>query len=243
MKFRCSFAMLLALCGVAMSMLVVPAAQAAPLGTLHVVPSMQACGSNDPASHTQCAAGYTSQWLASQGLGDIVRETVFVQPSTIGVWQSSTTGGLCGTGNLGSFAVGMHHCDRTTFVDLVADHRIITSDVAAITALAHESGHGMQERYGLDPVDATLRNDMKRLFPMEQSADCWAGVALRWYVQHGMLPVSAKAEAEASMRSIGVEGEQGHGSPSQRQSAFDAGFEQGGAACNTIIGGAVFPVS
>ncbi len=215
-------------------------ATAAPIGTTHVTPDRDACGDHGGVRSVSCAAYLTDRWLRRMGLGDVVRETVLVAPVGAGLWRSST-GGICGFGAAGKLGLGLHHCDHRTFVYPSQDFTLLSDDVTTVTALAHESAHGVQERAGLDPVAVTLSFDGDRLLPLELSADCWAGIALRWFVDEGMLAPTARAGARGLLRAAA--GGLGHGSAQQRQSAFDAGYLQGATACNRLLGMPAFPVA
>lgn len=212
-----------------------PAAAAPPpLGTVEVSPSMAACGKTGAVDHVRCGAAFTARWLAHRRTPDVVARTVIQQPVTVGAWRSGTTGALCGYTNVRPIRFGMHHCDRTTFVVPSLDGAVLASDVTTITALAHESGHGVQERRGYDPVTVTLLGESDRLFPLEQHADCWAGAAMSWYTAQSMLPASAPAQARTLMRELGSR-DAGHGTSVQRLAAFDAGFTHGATSCDRLL--------
>lgn len=213
-------------------------AQASPWGTVRIQPSTAACGGTDLVRYARCGAAFTERFLRNRGVGGVVRETVLVQQPSVGVWPSSTTDGICGFARVGPIGLGLHHCDRLTFIEPRRDAKILTSDVRAITALVHESGHGIQERAGFDPVAVTLSGDNRRLFPLEQSADCWSGVGIAWFVGQRMLPSAVVRESRSLFREIG---DPGHGAGEQRVAAFDAGLHRGAAACDTILGARAFP--
>lgn len=223
------------------------AASAAPIpaGTTPVVASMEACNGDSFDQWISCGAAFTNDWLQHEGSGDVVEATVTAPSLSLGLWPSATTGGVCGFVEVGGIGFGMHHCDRVSFVSAASDPHMVTSKIAGIVALSHESGHGMQEKAGLDPVATTLQNTSgPQLFPYEQSSDCWAGAAFSWYIQQGMLSGNDVPAAMAFIASIGIEGEAGHGSPSQRQAAFNNGLNGGSAACNAYFPGQhVFPSS
>lgn len=226
------------------SLLIPSQAQAAPIGTVHVVPSLEACSQTGLEVNVQCGAAYVDMWLAHNHASEAVQETVLVQRPSMGVWLRPDLRIRCGYIDTPIFALGLHNCAGMTFVDLNTknDRMILASRVWSMIVLAHESGHGMQERAGLDPVTMTVTNNLDGLFPLEQSADCWAGMATRWWTDQHILPITSQETGDALMRAIGVEGERGHGSPGQRQRAFDAGFLSGAPACNAIVGRAgVFP--
>ncbi|MFZ1360508.1 MAG: hypothetical protein WAS27_00540 [Candidatus Saccharimonadales bacterium] len=230
---------LMTVLGVAAMMTPAPAA-AAPLGTTRVVPSTAACQQRGMDANVRCAVALVDRFLSAKGANDVVRETVLVGPNTVGVWFNSDLSVRCGFSSLPpAFSTSLHYCDGITFVDLNLsfDRKIMTSRTLAVIVLTHESGHGLQERAGLDPVGASLSGTKVQLYQLESSADCWAGVGTKWYVTQGLLPASAKTEGVKLMRSIGVEDDgHGHGSASNRQRAFEAGYDQGSTACNALVG-------
>ncbi len=236
MKMRMVIGTIAAIVGI---MLMAGQAQATPIGTSHVIPSIAACDQTSPQQTVSCAAAYVNRWLAHKGARGVVKETVLVGRPSAGVWLRPDLRVRCGFSSVpGVFVTSMHHCDGITFVDLneLLDRTVMSRKVWAIVVMAHESAHGMQERAGIDPVMPTIMSNKAAMFPLEQSADCWAGMAMRWYIQRGMLPSSARADGQFLMRGIGVEGERGHGSPGQRQAAFDAGYDRGAPACSAIVG-------
>lgn len=194
---------------------------------------MAACGKFTVVDHVRCGAAFTARWLAHRGVPDVVVRTVIQQPMTVGAWRSGTTGALCGYTTVAPLRFGMHHCDRTTFVVPSLDGAVLETDVTTITALAHESGHGVQERLGFDPVTTTLRGDSARLLPLEQHADCWAGAAVSWYIAQSMLPSAARGPARTLLSRLGSP--DGHGTSTQRVAAFDAGFARGASWCGRLL--------
>lgn len=217
-------------------------ASASPPGTTPIQPSMAACGGNSVVARVRCAAGFTQAWLTHRGRPGLVAATVLQATTTVGAWHSSTTGGICGYSTVAPVRFGMHHCDRTTFVVPSLDGKILASDDTAIVALAHESGHAVQERAGFDPVAVTLANDAAGMLPLEQSADCWAGMALRWYIDRGMRSPAALTHGRALMVLIGSR-DTGHGTSAQRVAAFDAGYFSGAASCDRLLGRRAFDLA
>ncbi len=221
-----------------------PSAHAAPAGFTVVTPSIAACDSaaahrGDLRALTACGAGYVAKWLRHTGASGVVTSTVITPKLSAGLHRSSTTGFVCGYAPL---VFGMHHCDRTTYMSR-GDSEILRTPAQAIAALVHESGHGLQERAGLDPVLVTLQGPTSpRLFPYEQSSDCWAGAAYRWFVSTGMPHVNV-AEATSLFARIARDGDHGHGSPRQRVAAFQLGLKSGSGACNVYFGKRVFPAA
>lgn len=205
------------------------AAPAAPLGTVALVGSQRACAGPQagPEGNVACGIWMVDQWLSSRGLRGVVAQTVAVSPGAFGLWPSATTGGVCG---FAPVLLGMHHCDRTTFVNFRLDRRLIEARDLAFTVFAHESAHGVQERRGKDPVAATLTNDVPAMLPLEQQADCWGGAALAWAVRRGHFGPQALPRARALFRSGGRAGS-GHGSPDARDHQLTVGYANGPSAC------------
>lgn len=205
-------------------------AAAAPAGTIKVAPSMGMCGVGTGRAVTACAAAYVQRWLRHVGRTGAVRETVWVSRGAVGGWPSRTVpGGVCG---FAQPLVGLHHCDGTTFVH-ARDESTLRSDATAIVALLHESGHGIQELAGLDPVAATLGGD--RLFQFEQSADCWAGMGVRWLIDTHQRPATTYTAGTALLRAAGGTPDRDHGSGAQRAHAFAMGYTHGAMVCNTFV--------
>ena len=220
------------------------AADMLPAGTTLVTPSREACGTGEAGrrgfdERIECGVAFTDAWLASQGLSDVLTATVITDPTTVNVWPNSVTGGLCGFGGVNGLGTSLHHCDRRTFVNPTTDAAFLRSDIDAITALSHETAHGVQEKAGIDTVTPML-TDPALTARLEQSADCWSGVAMRWYVREGMLPSTAN---RASRSLLARTTEADAGPHIGRVSAFDAGYRAGPSACNKILGKKVFPTT
>lgn len=208
-------------------------AQAAPLGTTPITASIASCNASDFESRIECGTAFVEKWLEYTGNSQVLKQTVLVPNWYIEVHRSATTGFICGAVELEFFSFGMHHCDRTTFISLRHDPKLFTTLNQVIAALVHETGHGMQEQAGKDPVATTLSGiTSPRLFPFEQSSDCWSGAAFKWFVSQGLRTSAQAEDAAAFMATIGEEGDHGHGNPRQREAAFRLGFDQGKGACN-----------
>lgn len=237
------FGLLLTL--VVSSLLPTGIAQATPVGPTVISPDETACAratTGDIRALTACGAGYTEEWLAHNGVGGVVEHTVLLPNNVVDI-HPSRTGSVCGYIEVTVFSLGLHHCDGITYVSATHDAKRILNPAEAIAAFVHESGHAMQERAGLDPVLATLRNPRgPQLFPCEQSSDCWAGAAYRWFAARRDAYADI-ATATKLFERIGVVGDRGHGSPAQRVSAFKLGLEQGSGACNVYFNRYVFPGS
>lgn len=216
-------------------------AQAAPLGTTPITANMASCHQSDFVSRIECGTVFVEKWLEYTGNSQVLQQTVLVPNWTVEVHRSATTGFICGAAELEFFSFGMHHCDQTTYVSLRHDPQLFTTTNQVIAALVHETGHGMQEQAGKDPVATTLSGiTSPRLFPFEQSSDCWSGAAFKWFVSQG-LRTSAQAEDAATfMASIGNEGDHGHGNPRQREAAFRLGLTGGKDECNAYWSRKVF---
>lgn len=224
-------------------LLLSPVAHAAPLGTTAVVPTMAACQQGTPASNVTCAAAFTNRFLAAHGAVGVVRQTVLVKSGAFSVWPTPV-GGLCVFSDAEFLQMGAHHCDRTTFISLGQsfDRQLMSNRVHAIAVLAHESAHGVEQRAGVDLVTPALTGDNAAVLPTEQAGDCWAAVAIRWYIQQDMLPASSHDEARQLFYSIGSSRDLSHGTGPMRAAAFDAGYSGGSAACNKLLGRTAFPV-
>ncbi|WP_300007882.1 neutral zinc metallopeptidase [Pseudonocardia sp.] len=112
--------------------------------------------------------------------------------------------------------------------------------VGVLVVLAHEIGHAVQSRLGIDSAQA---RDPQR-YPtilLEAMADCYTGVALRGLADRPVagLPVGP-VERDAALRTLvgfrdplGVAaGDEGaHGNAFDRLSAFQAGYEGGSGRC------------
>ncbi|NMO05246.1 hypothetical protein HH308_28910 [Gordonia sp. TBRC 11910] len=214
-------------------------AMASPPGITPITASMAACGGHTTTRHIQCGAAFTDAWLRHRHHAGLVAATVVTGPGTVGVWHSGTTGGICGYSTVKPLRFGMHHCDGTTFVVPSLDGPVLASDDTAIVAMTHESAHAVQERAGFDPVAVTLAQDAAGMFPLEQSADCWAGMAVRWFITRGMRPLSTLANARKLMALIGSR-DSGHGTSIQRVAAFDAGYRDGASSCDRLLGRRIF---
>lgn len=214
------------------------ASAAPPPGTTLVTGSLEACGSSNVKDIAACATARSGEWLAHMKESGAVKQVVWMNSVAAGVWRSSSTRGICGFSSIG---LGLHHCEGTTFINPRTDTELLRNDVTALVALSHESAHGLQEKAGLDPVWVTVVNSPD-LFRYEQSADCWAGMAMRWYIARHIVTWRDLGVARDLLRaSGGNRADAGHGIGAQRVAAFDAGLRRGATACNTIIGLPVFP--
>ena len=210
-----------------------PTASVAPAGTTPVRTSVRACssGRQDPRANVECGAALVEQWLRTRGQEGVVARTVFVEPGRVEVWRSSTTGSLCGFSSLAAQPSGLHHCDRTTFVDLAVDGDLLRTRLTAFTVLAHESAHGVQERRGKDPVVAYWTGDDAGLLALEQQADCWAGAALKWAIGRGYFDAAQWLQAREFMRALGKSASSVHGAGAAREHQLVRGYTGGPQAC------------
>lgn len=123
---------------------------------------------------------------------------------------------------------------------LVPDLGARFGPVGIVVVLAHEMGHAVQSRLGLDAAQAA---DPQR-FPtilLEAQADCYAGVAVRHFVEGGVtrLPVSAAERDAALLALVGFRDPLGvaptdegaHGNAFDRVSAFQDGYRDGSVRC------------
>ncbi|MGB6243755.1 hypothetical protein [Gordonia sp. (in: high G+C Gram-positive bacteria)] len=244
---RCCLLLIAALLSASLA---APAARSAPapLGTTPITPSAAQCGKQTSVATTAaCGAALRDKFLRARGQSDVVRHTVVTPPGWGWGWWSQAGPTICGYADfpavpgLPVLAVGTHHCDRTTFVVANRDQYLFADDLRATVVLIHESGHGVQERAGADVVLPTLLGDVATQKPLEQSADCWAGVGIGYLIAEGDLPASARDGALALMNAVG-DGVPGtmHGTGAERQAAFEAGLRDGVRACNALAGRRMF---
>jgi predicted metalloprotease len=112
--------------------------------------------------------------------------------------------------------------------------------VGVAVVLAHEVGHAVQNRLG---VDAEQARDPQR-FPtilLESMADCYAGAALAHFAEHPVagLPIGAKERDQAMQALVGfsdpigveADDEAAHGDAFDRVSAFQDGWTKGATLC------------
>lgn len=127
--------------------------------------------------------------------------------------------------------------DRT---QLVPGLRAKYGDSAVVVALAHEMGHAVEDRLGIDE-NAQAREPAK--YPtilLEGMADCYAGVTLR-AVSDGRIPGlrTDPVEVDRALRGllsfrdpVGLSmGNVAHGNAFDRASAFINGYDLGPATC------------
>lgn len=120
--------------------------------------------------------------------------------------------------------------------DLFAEH----GPVGVVVVLAHEIGHAVQSRLGVDEAAARDPAAYPTIL-LEAMADCYTGVAVRHLVDDPAPGLSVgPAERDAALRTLvgfrdplGVAaGDEGaHGNAFDRVSAFRAGYDDGAARC------------
>lgn len=115
--------------------------------------------------------------------------------------------------------------------------------VGVLVVLAHEIGHAVQTRLGLDAAQAADPQRHPTIL-LEAMADCYAGVVLRHLADDPAagLPVGPR-ERDAALRTLvgfrdplGVAaGDEGaHGNAFDRLSAFRAGYDDGTGRCSAM---------
>jgi predicted metalloprotease len=123
---------------------------------------------------------------------------------------------------------------------LLPDLRERFGPVGVVVVLAHEIGHAVQTRLGVD--DAQARDPQR--YPtilLEAMADCYAGVALRHLVEGGSaeVPLSMAERDQALLALVGfrdpigvlAEDDDAHGNAFDRVSAFQDGYADGAVRC------------
>lgn len=139
-----------------------------------------------------------------------------------------------------SFTCNLVKWDRG---QLFASAKKYFGDMSVVGILAHELGHALQFNGGLVDPDKTPT------LVMEQQADCFAGVYLRWvaeghssrftlttgdalsHVIAGMLKISDPIQTQAEYQESE---DQAHGTGLDRVSAFQMGFVSGSGTCAKI---------
>jgi predicted metalloprotease len=112
--------------------------------------------------------------------------------------------------------------------------------VGVLVVLAHEIGHAVQSRLGIDAAQARDPDRYPTIL-LEAMADCYTGVALRGLTDEPVagLPVG-RVERDVALRTLvgfrdplGVAaGDEGaHGNAFDRLSAFQAGYDDGSGRC------------
>ncbi|GAA0533821.1 peptidase [Saccharopolyspora thermophila] len=123
--------------------------------------------------------------------------------------------------------------DRAALLPVLREHY---GDAAVVVVLAHELGHAVQARAGMDVGGA---EDALR---METMADCYSGSFTRW-VADGRAPhlrISAE-QLDAAMRAITLFRDPvgtttpEHGTAFDRISAFQDGFSHGPRRCANLV--------
>ncbi|GAA3705815.1 hypothetical protein [Gordonia hankookensis] len=211
-------------------------AHAAPFRTVVVEPDLAAChGEQTEVKNASCAVALTDRWLRHRERASVVRETVMVQNPGAGLSWNRANGDVCVYAELGRLIdLGLHHCDKTTFVNLETDAALISTRSRTVTTFVHESGHGVQESVGLKPVSTTVFGPVDEVRRLEFASDCWSGAGWSWLIGEGYLSPADLTEAVEFMYSL--PGRPTHGTGAERGRAFERGIAEGAAACDAILG-------
>lgn len=131
--------------------------------------------------------------------------------------------------------------DRSALLPVLAEE---FGDAGVVVVLAHEIGHAVHNRLG---IDAVRQRDQPRLYPtivVESMADCYAGSFLRWVSDGSAAHLRVSTEQlDAALGSlvsfrdpVGTSsGDRGaHGNAFDRVSSFQDGFQQGPRFCSEI---------
>lgn len=199
-----------------------------------IVPDLTNCeDANDLPMRMSCSAGMVNNILAE--LDAPLPNYALVHNLAVGITQleiDSRDGSIVACG----YASGImenHYCDGTIHLgeSNLEVLQTYTADpllgIALVTA--HEAGHFIQNKIG--GVNLTPIFMDERVFPYEQWSDCFAGFALRTWIDEDIFPQNSEQDALNLMYNIGREGEKSHGSGEQRQAAFAAGLSGRGSAC------------
>jgi hypothetical protein len=113
---------------------------------------------------------------------------------------------------------------------------------AVVVALAHEMGHAVQNRLGIDATAQLLQQDRYPTILLESMADCYAGTAMHAVVT-GQVPkvTVSRPDLDRALRAllsfsdpigaIGTKLISAHGNAFDRASAFIDGYSNGPTAC------------
>lgn len=121
--------------------------------------------------------------------------------------------------------------DRAALLPVLREHY---GDAAVLVVLAHEFGHAVQHRSGLD-VQSSENPEL-----LETGADCYAGSFLRWIddgrsphlqVEPGQLDGALRALTVFQDPLTGSNGGAEHGSSFERVAAFHDGYQGGPQNC------------
>ncbi|MGP4018021.1 peptidase [Saccharopolyspora sp. 5N708] len=123
--------------------------------------------------------------------------------------------------------------DRAALLPVLREHY---GDASVVVVLAHEFGHAVQQRAGMNLGE---QQDSTRL---EEMADCYAGSFIRWVVDgHSQHLRIDPEQLDGAMRAItvfrdpvGSSGTDAHGTAFDRVSAFQRGFLDGPRRCADV---------
>ena len=117
--------------------------------------------------------------------------------------------------------------DRSALLPVLAEHH---GQAAIALVLAHETGHAVQQRLGVDLGDNNTR--------LETTADCYAGAYFRWAADGNSAHLRLDDDdIDTALRTLSVfydhtpSGNNAHGTAFDRTTAFQHGYRNGPAAC------------
>lgn len=123
--------------------------------------------------------------------------------------------------------------DRAALLPVLREHY---GDASMIVVLAHEMGHSVQQRAGMDPSDRSLH--------AESMADCYSGAFTRWVVDgHSPDLHVTPPQLDSALRAlitfrdpVGTTSSapDAHGTAFDRASAFQDGYAQGPPRCADV---------
>jgi predicted metalloprotease len=146
--------------------------------------------------------------------------------------------------NLNAFYIGACNAILWDRGELIPNARKYFGEMAPVGILAHEFGHALQSNGG-------ITNRSTPVLVLEQQADCFAGVYLRWvaeghssrftlntgdalsHVIAGMLKIADPIFTEDEYREEEQQGNP-HGTGFDRMSALQMGFDSGSGTCAKI---------
>lgn len=123
--------------------------------------------------------------------------------------------------------------DRAALVPVLREHY---GDASVAVVLAHEIGHAVQRRAGLDADGAPIS--------LEAMADCYSGSFIRWVVDgHAEHLRINPGQLDRAMRAliifrdpVSTKSTDAHGTAFDRISAFQSGFLEGARRCADVTG-------
>lgn len=133
--------------------------------------------------------------------------------------------------------------DRSALLPVLVEQ---FGDAGVVVVLAHEIGHAVHNRLGIDNAAQRAQPQLYPTIVVESMADCYAGTFLRWVSEEKAAHLRVSTEQlDAALGSLvsfrdplgTSSGDRGaHGNAFDRVSSFQDGFQQGPEFCSKITG-------